>query len=199
MKINLLKEYNNVLQQNWITVGKDVQYALNNKILYLQCSASFSDWRHNLMFTKKPYDGGDNQYKGHKGFTLLWLSIKPIIEGLEFTSIVAYSQGGGIAHFIHENYYHRKGVEPLYTIGFGTPPTLWKYKGKPRFSRFYYVVNPLDVVFLLPFLLRYRPTGNIKRLKKRAKRPKGIGFFYWFSGHSPEEYIQRLKDEFLEV
>jgi hypothetical protein len=189
MKINLLEEYNNVLKQDWVTVGKDVQFAVNNDTLYLQCSASFSDWIYNIMIKKIPYD----DIKAHKGFTLLWLSAKEEIEKLTFTKIVAYSQGGGIAYFVHENYYHRFGKEPEYTLAFGTPPTFYKYKHKEKFHNFYNIHNYRDIVFWITQVFGYKPLGRNISLKAKAKRPANTKFFYWYSGHSPEEYKQRLR------
>lgn len=191
----LLSAFTNVIQGPWVTAGRDVQFYVKNKTLYIECSKGRSDWKHNFMFGIRPYMKSSIPIFAHRGFTALWLSIKDIIESLDFNSVVAYSQGSGIAHNIHENYVHRFGKEPEYTFAFADPRNYWLpcKKLKSRFNNFYCIRNPRDLVTRLPpYILGYRHVGHSIRLKGKVKRPKHVPWWLWLSGHTPEEYTQRL-------
>lgn len=179
----------------WITIGNDVQYKLENRILYLQCSASKSDWKYNLMFWQEVYSASTIPMKAHQGFKELWLSIKPIIESLDFDTIVGYSQGAAIAVFVHENHYHRKGFQPM-TYAFGCPRVLVNpaQELRNRFTQFIRIKNEYDLVTLVPpVLFGYRHVGVKKIIDNVAKKPKGEKLLVWLSGHSPSRYLQNLE------
>lgn len=186
--------FREVTRGPWITAGKDVQFKLIGKTLYIECSDGKSDWRYNLAFGKKVYDAGDVKFRAHRGFRALWLSIKDEIEKLDFEIVVCYSQGSGIGVFIHENFYHRKGYEPT-TYAFGAPRVVWmpSKEVRTRFTQFYRIKNKEDIVTRVPpAILGYKHVGQEIVLKQRAKRPKGCNLFRWLSGHSPEMYQQRI-------
>lgn len=195
--MSLLDQFKAVNGTGWTTAGRDVQYKVENDTLYFQCSKGFSDWRFNLMASGSVYRNSDIEFIGHKGFNELWESVRHDIEKLSFHKIIGYSQGAALAIRAHENFYHRKGFEPDVTITFGCPPSIKdpSYKLMARFSHVINYHNPRDIVYWLPLLLGYKHVGGSCSLKKKASRPKGCGLLRWLSGHSEEEYSQRLKDE----
>ncbi len=190
----LLYEYfDNCNQGPWITIGKDVQYKLENKVLYLQCSVSKSDWKYNLQFGIVPYKDMEIEFKVHRGFLALWKSIRDEIRKLDFDTIVGYSQGAAIAGFVHEDFIFRKGYEPTSYV-FGCPRFLWlpPKKIRGRFTKFLRHKNPRDIVTMVPPVLwGYWNAGPQVTLGGKIKRPKGYNIFLWLSGHSPFEYQQR--------
>lgn len=178
----------------WTTIGKDVQVKIVGKTLYIQASNGRSDWIHNFRFFKRIYKGGEVSYLAHDGFVELWLSIKSYIETLEFDEIVGYSQGAAIAIFVHDNYLHRKGVQPVTTL-FGSPRVFALLIGakRKRFSSVMRVENPRDIVTMSPFVsMGYTHVGRRVILKGKHNRLKGQKLYEYLSGHSPEEYYQRL-------
>lgn len=192
MKV-LSQEFREVTRGPWITAGKDVQYKVVDRVLYFECSDGKSDWRYNLAFGDTVYD--DGEFRAHRGFKMLWKSIKKEIEALDFDSIVGYSQGAALALFAHENFLHRKGYEPISFV-FGCPRVLYRPSGNvlSRFSQFYRFENPGDVVTKVPpAILGYRHVGQRFVLERNVKRPKGCNIFRWLSGHSPEMYERRLE------
>jgi hypothetical protein len=191
----LSHEFREVTRGPWITAGRDVQFKLIGRTLYVECSDGKSDWRYNLAFGKKTYDGGDVKFRAHRGFRKLWLSIKDEIEKLDFEIVVCYSQGAGIGVFIHENFYHRKGYEPT-TYAFGAPRVVWmpSKELRTRFAQFYRIKNKEDIVTRVPpAILGYKHVGQEIILDRKVKRPKGCNIFRWLSGHAPEMYNLRLE------
>ena len=180
----------------WTTTGKDVQYKVVGDTLYFQCSHGKSDWFYNFKASESVYKDSDIEFIGHKGFNELWESVRHEIEGLKFSKIVGYSQGAALAIRAHENYFHRMGFEPDVTITFGCPASIKRPKGKllNRFVRVVNYHNPHDIVFWLPMLIGYKHVGASIALTNKAKRPKGFNLVSWLTGHSPEEYRQRLEN-----
>lgn len=117
--MSLLEKFETVNRGDWITSGKNVQYKVINSVLYFQCTQGVSDWKQNFRFSDEAYSGVSS-FRAHKGFIELWQSVRHEIEALDFDTIVGYSQGGALAGFAHENYFHRKGFEPM-TYTFGCP------------------------------------------------------------------------------
>lgn len=185
-----------VTGDGWTTAGLDVQYKVEGKTLYLQCSNGASDWKHNFMFGEEVYKGGDIEVFAHRGFKALWLSVKDIIETLDFDTIVCYSQGAGIGVFAHENFYHRKGYQP-WTYAFGAPRVLVNpcSELEARLTQYVRIKNRFDLVTLVPpMLMGYNHVGARRVLKNKAKRPKGENIFVWLSHHSPSRYEQNTRD-----
>lgn len=179
----------------WITAGKDVQYKVVDRVLYFQCSSGKSDWKQNFRFAESVYSGGDIEIRAHRGFKELWLSVKDVIETLEFDSIVGYSQGAALAGFAHENYFHRKGFEPCMTHAFGCPRFLFKPSKelKARFIWFVRINNPTDLVTKVPlWIMGYKHVGMNVVLKDVANKPEKESLLSWLSGHSPSRYKQNL-------
>ena len=84
-----------------------------------------------------------------------------LIETLDFDMIVGYSQGAAIALRAHENYFHRKGFEPI-TWLFGEPPSIKKPSAKllKRFTKVVSIYNYNDIVFHAPKMLGYKHVGR---------------------------------------
>jgi len=183
----------------WTTIGLDVQIKLVGKTLFIQGSVSRSDWIQNFKFWKRNYRDvykcSDVCFKAHTGFAEMWMSIKAEIEKLDFDTIVGYSQGAAIAGFVHENYLHRFGFQPM-TYTFGMPRILFKPSKelKSRFASLIRIKNPHDIVTMVPTaILGYRHIGVKRVLSASAKKPAGYPILEWMSGHCPEEYRQRLE------
>lgn len=194
MKIDLYEEFTKVLNRPWTTLGDDVQVCLQNNKLYVQCSDSRLDWRHNFMFGVSVYNNSDIPIYSHRGFKKLWLSIKDAVEQMDFHTIVAYSQGSGITHHIHENFVHRFGKEPL-SIAFASPRVYWRpvHALAARFTNFHHIVTSQDLVHRVPpRLFGYEHVGQEHVLAGTAHRPKGTSPILYASHHTPEEYLQRL-------
>ena len=184
-----------VIADGWITAGEDVQYKLVGRVLYFQCSHGASDWIYNFDVAESVYPCSDIPFMMHGGFNLLWQSIRHIIEGLDFDTIVGYSQGAAIAIMAHENYFHRLGCEPL-TYTFGCPGSIFmpSKKLRERFTKVVNIRNPLDIVFFSTLIFGYRHVGTTCKLKR--VKVKATSFRQWLrelSGHTPERYQLALK------
>lgn len=179
----------------WITGGLDVQYKVVDRVLYFQCTHSKLDWFFNFLFIEDVYKNSDIQFRTHRGFKDLWLSVMDDIEKLDFNIIVGYSQGAALAGFAHENYFHRNKVEPN-SIVFGCPLFLYKPNDEllQRFTKFSRFNNPKDIVSLNPpkYFGYSAPGTNTILPGGKLKRPSSIGFFEWLSHHTPTEYRERL-------
>lgn len=192
--MSLLEVFNEVTAGGWKTSGKDVQFKVVDDTLYFQCSHGASDWRYNFKAASEVYKNSSIPFIGHEGFNELWESVRHEIEALKFSKIVGYSQGAALAIRAHENFYHRFGFEPDVTITFGCPPSIKKSskKLKNRFSHVVNYHNPRDVVYFLPMIIGYEHVGHSVKLSRKATRPSGDPILRWLSGHSPEEYRQRI-------
>lgn len=193
--MKLIEAFNLATSGGWTTAGLDVQFKVVNRVLCFQCSASDSDWRYNLRAWGDVYDNSDIEFIGHKGFNDLWQSIRHIIETLDFDMIVGYSQGAAIALRAHENYFHRKGFEPI-TWLFGEPPSIKKPSAKllKRFTKVVSIYNYNDIVFHAPKLLGYKHVGRQVKLDSYGVcKPSSVKWAEWLSGHSPKQYRQALE------
>jgi len=196
--MTLLDYFNECSSGGWTTAGLDVQFKVKNRVLYFQCSHGKSDWRYNFKFAQSVYSKSDIKFKMHKGFKNLWLSVKPIIEKLEFDEIIGYSQGAALAIAAHENFCHRKGYEPK-TITFGNPASIFmpSRKLRNRFTNVLNVTNPHDIVYYSTLILGYRHVGK-KKVLKEVTMPRAKSFKEWLenlSGHSPYRYRKALRYE----
>lgn len=195
--MSLLEKFREVTGDGWTTEGLDVQYKVVNRVLYLQCTHGASDWKQNFKAGHDVYTCSDIPFKAHGGFTELWLSIKDEIEKLDFDAICGYSEGSAIAVYIHENYFHRKGIEPI-TWAFGCPRVLYKPSKelKKRFSNFVRISNFGDIVTMVPlFIMGFRHIGINRILNHCVSKPKGVSWILWLTHHCPEYYQEELKRE----
>jgi hypothetical protein len=189
--------FTEVTRGGWVTIGKDVQMKLRNGVLSFQCSSGKSDWKHNFKAWRKVYDKSDVPFVAHAGFTELWLSIKPVVEAIEFDVVLGYSQGADIAMFVHENYFHRKGYE-CETFLFAPSPMIFMPSAllRSRFSRVRIFINPGDIVYYAALILGYRHIGKtiklprVKVSKKNTWKEKLLDL----SNHTPERYELATKE-----
>lgn len=194
----MLSEYFDTVsnESDWITAGEDVQYKVIDRVLYFQCSRGASDWRHNFDVARNVYDKSDVRFVMHRGFARLWLSVKPIIEVMDFDTIVGYSQGAALAIAAHENYFHRNGIEPA-TYTFGCSASIW-FPGRQlraRFTRVFNFINPRDIVYYCALVLGYRHVGMKARLPRVtvSPKPRFRDTLADMSNHTPERYHLALK------
>lgn len=193
--MSLLEKFNECNSDGWTTAGLDVQYKVVGDTLFFQPSHGSSDWRYNFKAARSVYDNSDIPFVGHRGFNELWYSVRRDIEKLSFRKICGYSQGGALAVLAHENYYHRFGSEPDVTWTFGCPPSIFEptLELEMRFSNVINWHNPRDIVYYAPMILGYKHVGQCRTLHGNVKRPDDCGLIEWISGHSPDEYRQRLE------
>lgn len=191
----LAELFDEVSGGNWITAGEGVQYKLVNRVLYFQCSNGAKDWLYNFDIAQSVYPCSDVPFMMHEGFNLLWQSIRHIIEGLDFDTIVGYSQGAAIAIMAHENYFHRLGCEPL-TYTFGCPGSMFmpSKQLQKRFTKVANIINPRDIVYYSTLIFGYRHVGITQKLEKvKIKTSSFRQLLREITHHSPERYKLALK------
>ena len=125
--------FDRVLKGPWITAGDDVQYKLEDGLLYFQCSRGASDWRANFDFPVVPYRDMKDKFRVHRGFLAKWKSVRDVIRPLPFHTIVGFSHGAALAALAHEDRLFHLGVECTTTL-FGCPRFLWMPSGVAQFA-----------------------------------------------------------------
>jgi len=188
-----LDYFNAVLSGKWITAGRNIQYRLEGKTLYFQCSAEESDWAFNLDFPAVPYKHMREKFLVHRGFLKAWRSVRDEISLLDFDTIVGYSMGGALATLAHEDFRYRKGYQPK-TIVFGCPKVLFMPSShvRSRFTEIERFANREDIVSKLPPFFTH--VGIDRTLTMSVKRPEGFPRLAWLSGHIPQMYRMRLEN-----
>lgn len=188
--MSLLEDFNKCIRNDWITIGNDVQYAVEDSTLYLQCTRSKSDWQHNLDFPMQLYK---DSFYVHRGFARLYLSAREELLSLPITRIRAYSQGSAIGLLLHEDVFHNQ-KKVLDTVLFACPRVLFMPSKKIQ-NRFHSVKryrNKEDIVHYLPPF--YTHVGQEVVLSTYCSKPSNISFLEWYSGHSPSLYRPRLQE-----
>ena len=190
-----LQEYfKAVTHGKWITGGLNIQYRLENRVLYFQASNEESDWALNFDFPAVPYKHMKEKFLVHRGFLKAWKSVRDEIALLDFDTIVGYSMGGAMATLAHEDFRYRKGYQ-LKTIVFGCPKVLFlpSRHARSRFTEIERFANREDIVSKLPpFFTHVGKFGRMNEVK--LKRPEGFPLLAWLSGHTPQMYRMRLED-----
>ncbi len=186
-----LDYFNNVTHGKWITAVRNIQYRLENRVLYFQASAEESDWAFNFDFPAVPYKDMKEKFLVHRGFLKAWKSVRDEIALLDFDTIVGFSMGGAMATFAHEDFRYRKGYQPK-TIVFGCPRVLFLPSNHvlSRFSEIERFANKEDIVTKMPPFFTH--VGIDRTLTMSVKRPEGYPLMPWLSGHSPQMYRMRL-------
>lgn len=184
----LLNDFNRCISGKWMTSPKGVQYYLESDgALYFQASVSFWDWLFNLYFLPTFSTCGGNLIITHRGFDIMWDSVKNDIEKLSFTRVRGFSQG---AVFAIRAYGESK--QPCDCIVFGCPkfilfPSKAVRKLLSTVTRFQ---NYNDIVTkMAPW---YTHIGKAITFHAVHTRPKGVGILEWISGHSPKQYRKNL-------
>ena len=189
------KEYfEKVLSGKWATAGRNIQYRLENRVLYFQASNEESDWAFNFDFPAVPYKDMKEKFLVHRGFLKAWKSVRDEIALLDFDTIVGYSMGGALATFAHEDFRYRKGYQPK-TIVFGCPKVLFlpSLHVLNRFTAIGRYANKEDIVAKLPPFFTH--VGRFERMNEvKLKRPEGFPLLAWLSGHTPQMYRMRLEN-----
>jgi len=188
-----LDYFNAVLSGKWITKGRNVQYRIENRILYLQGSSDKDDWRINFDFPVVPYKRMKELFFIHRGYLKAWKSIRDEIVAKfpEFDVIVGYSYGANVAIPIHEEFLYRQGYQPeTYRYGGSKILFLPSRRIRSRFSRVTNIQNREDIVSMVVPL--YSRVGKLVKLTKPLKRPEGFPRLEWLSGHTPQMYRMRL-------
>jgi len=168
----------------WTTIGH-LQFRLEGRTLYFQCTRGKEDTKSNLNFKWTHYNG---MYV-HAGFLAMWLAAREVILSLDFDEVRGYSQGGVFASLTALEYKRK-----IICIVFGCPRFLWMPKRMYRDAHIIRIENPWDWVTKLPFaILGYRHIGKRIKLKNRGGKPSHIHLLYWLTGHSENMYLQNLE------
>jgi hypothetical protein len=181
----MLELFNRVNKGPWTTVGDDLQYRVEDNILFFQCSKSERDWRNNFDFPAEPYR--DCGWKVHRGFKRVWKSgmdtILPILLSLSDPVIVGYSHGGPLAMMAHEAYWWETQKQPRTTV-FGSP-------------RFLYDVHP-DILFRWSKVINCQVRGDLVTclppwyIAPGHRYQVGPRRLPWPTNHTPEAYRRYL-------
>jgi hypothetical protein len=145
----------------WITSGDDVQYKLEDGVLYFQCSSSESDWRANIDIPVVPYRDMEHKFLVHRGFLRKWKSVREEIRALDYDQIAGFSHGAPLAALACEEREYLTGRTIPATL-FGSPRFLWMPSFMTRMKFFgvrRVTVNGDLVSHLPPAFTGYRHIG----------------------------------------
>jgi len=190
--LTLIEYFNGVTHGKWVTAGMNIQYKVENNVLYFQSSdKGLSDCLVNFDFPVVPYKSMEETFFVHRGFLKAWKSVQDEISKLSYDTIVGYSHGAALALLAHEDFLFKRGLEPA-TYVFGCPKIFFliSKRAKSRFSKVVNVANVEDIVAKAPPF--YTAVGRKIRLVVQAVRPADVTFLQWWSGHMPTMYRQRL-------
>lgn len=159
--------------------AKRVDWKIVDGIMFFRQSVECEDWIRNFL-AAIPIVVWLNGFEiVPLGAWLTFLEVRKIA-GAQVTGYVGYSQGGWLAVYASRLY-----GRPA--IVFGCPrSTLWprRYKEVTAYR------NPGDIVTMLPPWAK--EAGEVITLEGHAERPDDCPVLEWSSGHSPDEYRQRL-------
>ena len=187
-----LELFNRVTSGPWNTVGKDVQFRVQDRTLFFQCSNGKVDWLRNFNFPKSVYKEMPTPFRAHSGFLAAWHDCRDIVMRYEFDRIVGYSHGAALALFAHEDcIFHNIQVD---TIVFGCPrvfaplPESVRY----RFSGVTRYTSKGDVVTTVPpKSFGFEHVGR-EIVLTGSIRKEEVSWISYLSHHSPSVYRQRL-------
>jgi len=190
-----LQLFNGTLSGPWTTGELDVQYRVEDGVLYFQPSMSSTDWALNFLFPAVPYKRMAEEYTVHAGFFLAYKANAEAIQALDFEYIAGFSLGAAIAVHAHEDRLFRTGKQP-HTFLFGCPCAIGRAPDSvlARWSNVTRIEAPRDLVPLALRLLGYKHVGNVITLAGSAVRPADVSRLAWLSGHTPDEYRQRIRN-----
>jgi hypothetical protein len=185
----------------WVSSGMSADYRLEiiEGVLYIffQQTKGKKDWTNNFRFV--PYKNMQLKWYAHKGFTLVWKSIrdevidkiKKLLDADLVTSIeiVGYSHGAALATLAHEDigFTFKGWTNKINTTTFGGPRVVWlpSVAIKERFKKLTRYKVRGDIVTLAPFILfLYGHVGNVKKM--------GPISIPWIDQHRPETYLRYL-------
>lgn len=178
--MTLLKLFNTCCTGTGYTqTARRVDWKIVDGIMFFRQSVEREDWIRNLL-------AAIPIVVWLKGFEIVplgaWLTFLDVrkIAGSRVTGYVGYSQGGWPAVYASRLY-----GRPA--IVFGCPRSTlfpWRYKEVTAYK------NPCDVVTTLPPWAK--EAGEVITLEGNAERPDDCPLAEWITGHSPDEYRQRL-------
>lgn len=178
----MINAFNCCLGGDWNNTQGFVSWRIINDILYFQHSKEIEDWRRNINIIPSRIVINNVVYWIPKGLKKSWLEIETMISSTLVIGYVGFSLGASLASLASL----KTGVP---AIVFGCPNFLLIKKDVPKVL---YIHNKEDIVSKIPLL--YKKGNNVKTLNGKVKRPKGVSFIEWFSGHSPKMYRQRLEE-----
>lgn len=193
--MNILNLFERCISIEYTHTEEDGSYAYEiiDDVLYIyfQKSNGENDWKNNLDFPIKSYNGRFV----HRGFLRVWESlshkIDEILQKEKYSNLVitGYSHGGALAVLCYEHvfsfYPNLKGKFLGY--GFGSPRVFWGRVNKCLWNNFYVVRNINDIVtHLPPKILGYTHVGNLISIGKANKYSK-------IDAHREENISKELK------
>lgn len=151
-------------------------------IMFFQASHGKLDWFFNFVSALRiPARLSGQWFLFPFGAWILWRSLSGVIKKHEVRAYVGYSQGGWFA-----SYASAKTARPAYTFGC---PKLGKGKAY-LFFNVTHLKNKGDIVTMVPpWAETY---GRVNILEGEASKPEGMNDLEWATGHTPEEYAQRI-------
>jgi len=181
----LTKHFIECNKSPWEQTPDEVTYKKVGRVLYFQCSDGMTDWIRNVKFWPSVFFLRGKKLIAPAGFIKSWKSVRRLVEIMdgEIDLAVGYSHGAVLACFASV-------LLKIPAIAFGPPRFI--FNKRRLFSNCTVVKTPFDAVtFVPPF---YSLPRKKKTLKGKAER-NGLPFLTWISGHSPQEYLQRLENE----
>jgi hypothetical protein len=154
--------------------------------MYFQPSKERIDWVLNLLCEiPVPLFLGKWFFIVPLGAALGWLSVRGIVKKHPVVAYIGISQGGWWASYA-------SAVTGLPAATFGCPNlfggALWLGIGFDNVSHY---ETPRDIVARFP---TWGSKGrNVYILNRHAVKPKGMPDIEWETGHTPEEYRQRME------
>jgi hypothetical protein len=189
----------------WTNGLLDTQYKVVDRILLLQQTKGAFDWAMNLfaapMKAVIPYKDMPESYQVHAGFFIPYKVNADEIAKLDFDRVAGYSRGSGEAIHLHEDFLFN-GRPLRKAILFGCPRTIRRASDAvlSRWDNALRVSCPHDIVtHVAPRWMGYQHVGDELVLGGIATKPKNRNWAYWLSGHSSEEYIQRLAGDTRDI
>lgn len=166
------------------TRGK-VDWKIIGTTMFFRQSAESEDWVRNILSAIPVFAWIDHRWLIIPlGAWLGWREVRRIVKKNTVDLFVGYSQGGWYASY---------GACEIWAkaITFGCPGlVMGDEKTADHFEMVTHYETPVDCVARLPPWAR--KGKNIKVLTRPATRPVGFSETVWMTGHSAEEYRQRL-------
>ena len=196
--MRLSQLFDRCVHRSYIHVENAADYAIDRVgdalYVYLECSNGIEDWKNNLDFPARAYNGvGSVAWLAHRGFVRVWKSVEAHVSrylldaSVKHVVIVGYSHGAALAVLCHEYvWYNRPDLrDSIEGYGFGCPRVLWGWRRRcvcRRWERFTVIRNLDDLVtHLPPALLGFFHVGRLCEIGERghsspvdAHRPESI-------------------------